>query len=118
MRVCNLYLLLLCLHGMCAYMAGAWQHQEGSIVRQLLMPELVFWQTMTQKTSKAAFDPGGQQWVVASGASGYGNQVETGKRELEGFSKATSGQVLHFILKPFLLNLTFLDLCFQHVSCW
>jgi len=59
MRVCNLYLLLLCLHSFSAYMAGAWQHQEGSIVRQLLMPELVFWQTVTHKDSKTAFDPGG-----------------------------------------------------------
>lgn len=59
MRVCNMYLLLLCLHGMSAYMAGAWQHGEGCIVRQLLLPELAFWQTVTHKDSKAAFDPGG-----------------------------------------------------------
>ena len=59
LRVCNLYLLLACLHGFSAYLAGAWQHQEGSIVRQLLMPELVFWQTVTHKGSKTAFDPGG-----------------------------------------------------------
>ena len=59
MRVCNLYLLLLCLHGLCAFLAGAWQHEGGSIVRQLRMPELVFWQTVAHKDSKAAFDPGG-----------------------------------------------------------
>ncbi len=58
MRLCNLYLLLLGLHGISAHLAGAWQHQEGSIVRQLLMPELVFWQTVTHKASKASFDPG------------------------------------------------------------
>ena len=59
MRVCNLYLLLLCLHGLCAFLAGAWQHEGGGIVRQLRMPELVFWQTLAHKGSKAAFDPGG-----------------------------------------------------------
>ena len=106
MRVCNLYLLLLCLHGMGAYMAGAWQHQEGSIVRQLLMPELVFWQTVTQKPSKAAFDPGGQQWIFGQGASGAGGQVETGKREVESLSKATGGQVLPSIPISCLLAMT------------
>ncbi len=65
MRLCNLYLLLLGLHGISAHLAGAWQHQEGSIVRQLLMPELVFWQTVTHKGSKASFDPGGDAgtWI-------------------------------------------------------
>ena len=53
-RLCHVFIVILGLHCLTFVLASAWPSEDGSIIKAILLPELLFWQGIVPNGSSGS----------------------------------------------------------------